>query len=62
MTEKVSPTKSTGGGGFTFADKVAACFLAQMLLRKSPFEPELGAPVELHFETSESGNALDDRS
>jgi len=31
-----------------------------MLLHKFPFEPELGALVELHFETSESGNALDD--
>lgn len=60
MTEKIAPTKATGGGGFTFADKVAACFLTQLLLRKFPLDAEFGPLSELHFETSESGNALDD--
>lgn len=59
-TEKLASTKSTGGGGFTFADKVAGWFLIQVLGRKFPFESEPGPLTELHFETSESGNALDD--
>ena len=60
MAEKTAPTKATGGGGFTFADKVAAWFLTQILSRKFPLEPEFGPITELHFETSESRNALDD--
>jgi len=60
MTKNSAPVKATGGGGYTFADKVAAGFLAQMLKRKFPLEPELGIITELHFETRDIGNVLDD--
>jgi hypothetical protein len=60
MSKDVASTKATGGGGYTFADKVAAGFLAQMLRRKFPLEPELGAMSALHFETRDVGNVLDD--
>ena len=60
MSRKAAPTKATGGGGYTFADKVAAGFLAQILRRKFPLEPDLGAITELHFETRDAGNVMDD--
>src|SRR5205807_7454683 len=43
--------QSHWGRGYTFADKVAAGFLAHMLKRKFPLEPDLGVIAELHFET-----------
>lgn len=55
-----SPTAATGGRGYTFADKVAAGFLVQMLARSFPLEAALGFISELHFETRESGRNLDD--
>src|SRR5271168_2666852 len=55
-----SSTAATGGKGYTFADKVAAGFLVQMLARAFPLEPKLGFIAELHFETKESGRSLDD--
>lgn len=55
-----APTKSTGGGGYTFADKVAAGFLARMLTRSLPIEPARGPIVALHFETRDAGQILDD--
>jgi len=60
MSKKSAPVKATGGGGYTFADKVAAGFLAQMLRRKFPLEPDLGPIAELHFETLDAGHVLDD--
>src|ERR1019366_418123 len=51
MLRRGAPTKATGGGGYTFADKVAAGFLAQMLMRKFPLEPEFGPIAEGHLET-----------
>ena len=60
MSRESAPTKATGGGGYTFADKVAAAFLAQMLKRVFPVEPELGAISQLHFETRDTGQILDD--
>ena len=60
MPEYAASTKATGGGGYTFADKVAAGFPAQMLLRNFPLEPELGGISALHFETRDAGNVLDD--
>jgi hypothetical protein len=60
MSRNSAPTKATGGGGYTFADKVAAGFLAQMLKRKFPLEPDLGSISELHFETRDAGHVLDD--
>ena len=60
MPKDAAPTKATGGGGYTFADKVAAGFLAQMLRRKFPLETEFGPISALHFETRDVGNVLDD--
>jgi len=60
MSKKSAPVKATGGGGYTFADKVAAGFLAQILRRKFPLEPDLGPIAELHFETRDAGRVLDD--
>jgi len=55
-----SSTAATGGKGYTFADKVAAGFLVQMLTRGFPLGVALGFIAELHFETKESGRNLDD--
>jgi hypothetical protein len=55
-----SSTAATGGKGYTFADKVAAGFLVQMLARAFPLGAPLGFIAELHFETKESGRSLDD--
>jgi hypothetical protein len=60
MSRNSAPTKATGGGGYTFADKVAAAFLAQMLRRAFPVEPEFGPIAELHFEARDTGQTLDD--
>ena len=60
MSTESAPTKATGGGGFTFADKVAAGFLTQMLKCALPLEPEFGPVAEVHFETRDSGQILDD--
>jgi hypothetical protein len=60
MPRNSAPTKATGGGGYTFADKVAAGFLAQMLKRAFPVGPELGLITELHFEARDTGQILDD--
>jgi hypothetical protein len=60
MSKKSASVKATGGGGYSFADKVAAGFLAQMLRRKFPLEPDLGPIAELHFETRDAGHVLDD--
>ena len=60
MARAKAPTKVTGGGGYTFADKVAAAFLAQMLKRAFPVEPEFGPIAELRFEARDTGQILDD--
>jgi hypothetical protein len=60
MPRNSAPTKATGGGGYTFADKVATAFLAQMLKRAFPVEPEFGPIAELHFEARDTGQILDD--
>jgi len=60
MPRNTATTYATGGGGFTFADKVAAAFFAQMLQGSFPFEPEVGSIRELHFEARDAGQVLDD--
>src|ERR1700723_359651 len=59
---KSAPAKSTGGGGYTFADKVAAGFLVRMLTRSLPIKPARGPIVAVHFETRDAGQILDDLS
>src|SRR5262245_11135642 len=60
MSRHPTPTKASGGGGYTFADSVAAAFFAQMLKGQLPFEPELGILTAVEFETRESGYIFDD--
>ena len=60
MPRSSAPTKATGGGGYTFADKVVAGFLVQLLKRAFPIEPELGPIADVHFEARDSGQILDD--
>jgi hypothetical protein len=60
VPRKSASAAATGGKGYTFADKVAAGFLVQMLARSFPLGNALGFISELHFETKESGRNLDD--
>jgi hypothetical protein len=60
MSRAKATTKQSGGGGFTFADKVAAMFMAWMLRRDLSLEVSIGPVVAIDFETKESGNPLDD--
>lgn len=56
-----APVKATGGGGFTFADKVGANFLLELLHGGIPLGADAGPIVALHFETRESGWLMDDQ-
>jgi hypothetical protein len=60
MPRQRASTLATGGSGYTFADKVAGALLAQALKRNLPFDSALGAIVEVHFETRDSNQILDD--
>jgi hypothetical protein len=60
MARGKATTKGTGGGGFTYADKIAAGFFAKMLRRDLFLGADLGPITAVDFETSESGNSLDD--
>ena len=60
MARKSATTKATGGGGYTFADNVAAGFLVNVLQGSTPFDHSFGPPREIHFETRDSGHILDD--
>jgi hypothetical protein len=60
MSREKATTKQSGGGGFTFADKVAAALMARMLRRDLSLGVSLGPIVAIDFETKESGNPLDD--
>jgi hypothetical protein len=52
--------KSTGGGGYSFADEVAGHFLVELLRGGTPLGSDVGSLVEVHFEVKESGWVLDD--
>ena len=53
--------KSTGGAGFTFADKVGAQFLLEILRGGTPLGADAGQIVGLHFEARDSGWLMDDQ-
>jgi hypothetical protein len=57
---QVAVVKSTGGGGFAFADKGGGDFLAEVLRGGTPLGGVAGALVGVHFEARESGWVLDD--
>ena len=56
-----APVKATGGAGFTFADKVGAHFLLELLAGRIPLGASAGPIIALHFETRESGQLMDDQ-
>lgn len=60
MASAKAPVKLTGGGGFEFADRVAAFYFAQMLGGRLPLGPEHGTIAEVHFEVRDRGWLLDD--
>jgi hypothetical protein len=60
MARGKATTKGTGGGGFTYADKIAAGFFTKMLRRDLFLGADRGPITAVDFETSESGNSLDD--
>jgi hypothetical protein len=60
VASDVAAPKNTGGGGFVFEDDVCAWLLACMLAEEPPFEPELGTPVRVDFQTRPDGWFLDD--
>jgi hypothetical protein len=55
-----SPVFNTGGGGFEYADHVAAFVLAAMLAGQPPFGEEIGLVTRIDWETSGSGWKFDD--
>jgi hypothetical protein len=60
MASEKASVKVTGGGGFEFADRVAALFFAQMLAGRVPLGPGYGTITEVHFEVRDRGWLLDD--
>jgi hypothetical protein len=60
MTRKPPTVKSKGGGGFMFADKVAAYFIANMIAFRAPLGIDLGLIERIEFERKEAGWILDD--
>lgn len=60
MARKVASPKATGGGGFTYADKVIAWYLACMLADTAPLASDLGSLTRIHLESRVDGWLADD--
>jgi hypothetical protein len=60
MATDKAPVKVTGGGGFGFADRVNAWFLAHLLTGGLPLGPAFGVVTKLDFEVRDKGWLLDD--
>lgn len=60
MAKEVTTPKQSGGGGYTFADKVAAFYLLKMLAGSPPLDPETGQIESAQFEKRVDGWFLDD--
>ncbi len=62
MTSSSSPAPvfSSGGGGFEYADHVAAFVMAAMMAGQPPFGEDIGLVTRLDWETSGSGWKFDD--
>lgn len=58
--KKIAPPKSTGGGGYSFEDKVAAYFLLCMLSDEPPLRPENGLITKISFQNRVDGWLIDD--
>lgn len=59
-TAKVAPPKNTGGGGFSFEDKVVAYLFLYMLNGEAPFRAEDGIITKMRFQSRMDGWLLDD--
>src|SRR5690349_12084493 len=53
MPRKTAPPKVTGGGGFSYASKVTAYLLTNLLTNAPPFLQEWGTIERLDLETKE---------
>jgi hypothetical protein len=60
MPKEVSTPKQSGGGGYTFADKVSASYLLKMLAGRLLLDAENGQIESAHFEKRVDGWFLDD--
>jgi hypothetical protein len=60
MPTEVSTPKQSGGGGYTFADKVSASYLLKMLAGTSPLDPATGQIESVRLEKRVDGWYLDD--
>jgi hypothetical protein len=55
MARAVATTKQTGGGGYSFEDKVAARFMAMMLAGHPPLDEASGLIQRIDFQNSADG-------
>ena len=60
MPKEISTPKQSGGGGYTFADKVSAVYLLKMLAGSPPLDAEAGRIESVRFEKRVDGWFLDD--
>lgn len=58
--KKVAPSKSTGGGGYNFEDKVGAYFLAFLLSEEPPLSVDKGIITNVSFQNNVDGWQIDD--
>jgi len=57
---QVATAKQTGGGGFTYEDKVGAYFLVCMLTETPPFQKDYGVIEKIKFQVRVDGWLFDD--
>lgn len=57
---KIATSKQTGGGGFTFEDKVSAYFLSKLLSGTFALDPSVGAITNIAYQVRPDGWLLDD--
>src|SRR5437879_3401392 len=60
MARAVATTKQTGGGGYSFEDKVAASYVAMMLACQPPIGERPGTIRRVAFQNRSDGWLLDD--
>lgn len=60
MPKHVATPKQSGGGGFSFADKVSAFYLLRMLSGRLPLDADAGQIDAIRFEKRVDGWFLDD--
>ena len=60
MAKEAATTKQTGGGGYSFEDKVAARYMAMMLAGRPPLDERTGTVRQINFQNKTDGWLLDD--